>query len=253
MRKLILASVLAVLLLGLTLSPVSAAPFVIQDNYIGADPTHNWAHNDVIGEDHLYNIDSMEVTLAGGLLNVNVIGEYFDNVGSDSTDMGDLFISVDGWNPYGDAPYRQDQAQNGEDWEFVLAMDSHDNSTTSGDLFLYSVDPVGIELSGLNGLNPNRWVYRAGQEHQYAPGTTQLALAQGNWSISDDQSYLSYSIFYNDWGFSSDEIGFHWTMSCGNDVLEGAVPVPTPEPATILLFGFGLIGLTAFIRRKKTL
>jgi hypothetical protein len=40
----------------------------------------------------------------------------------------------------------------------------------------------------------------------------------------------------------------HWTMSCGNDVVEGTAPVP--EPATMLLFGTGLAGL-ATIRRKK--
>jgi hypothetical protein len=38
----------------------------------------------------------------------------------------------------------------------------------------------------------------------------------------------------------------HWTMSCGNDVLEHTVP----EPATMLLLGTGLFGLGILSRRK---
>ena len=43
-------------------------------------------------------------------------------------------------------------------------------------------------------------------------------------------------------------IAAHWTMSCGNDVIEGCSPVP--EPQTLLLMGIGLLGL-AFVGRKK--
>jgi len=41
----------------------------------------------------------------------------------------------------------------------------------------------------------------------------------------------------------------HWTMSCGNDVIEGHAPVP--EPATMLLFGAGLMGLAGTRLRRK--
>jgi len=42
----------------------------------------------------------------------------------------------------------------------------------------------------------------------------------------------------------------HWTMSCGNDVIDGHAAAPVPEPATMLLFGTGITGLAAWQRRK---
>ncbi len=44
-------------------------------------------------------------------------------------------------------------------------------------------------------------------------------------------------------------IASHFTMNCGNDFGETSV-APVPEPATILLFGLGLIGIAGFGRKK---
>ncbi len=45
---------------------------------------------------------------------------------------------------------------------------------------------------------------------------------------------------------TGDELGLHWVMTCGNDVIEGAATIPSasvPEPGSIVLLFIGLISL----------
>ena len=64
-----------------------------------------------------------------------------------------------------------------------------------------------------------------------------------------DETNNSYIVYEFD-KFLTGDIGFHHTMYCGNDVVEGQATI-TPEPGTMLLLGFGLAGLAACGRRKK--
>lgn len=43
----------------------------------------------------------------------------------------------------------------------------------------------------------------------------------------------------------------HWTMSCGNDAINGTIHEPMPEPGTIALLGIGLAGLVGVGARRK--
>ena len=56
-----------------------------------------------------------------------------------------------------------------------------------------------------------------------------------------------------DWaslGSPTGTMGLHWTMDCGNDMLNLEVN-PIPEPATVLLLAPGLAALYGYSRRRK--
>jgi len=240
---LILAVFSIVSLSNLVLSGSSQA-YTITDTYYGAD-AHGYG--DIIGNATLFDISKMEVTFSSGTLTVDIYSRYFNNIGASSTELGDLFISNNGWHPYGIAPYLSDNSSNGEKWEFALVLDNHIGN--SGTAKLYSINQGTIENSNA----PAGYTWRDGQEVLFKPSAGQNPLGTGTWQIYnlgtelDTDDYLRFQISYNNWEVQ-DALGFHWGMTCANDVIEGAAPVP--EPATMLLLGAGLIGLAGIGRKR---
>jgi hypothetical protein len=226
------------LAVGLCMASTSAqaAPIIIEDNYIGGSPTSPaWVGQDIVGNAAHYDVSKLEISFASdNTMIVDVYSRYFDNIGDGNTQLGDLFISSNGYQ--GD----------GEVWEYALKLDSYRPTTGSGAISLYNVLAGNIQNSFAPG-----YIYRAGQEVQYT-GTGQTALATGGWSLNniggttDTDDYLRFTIAY-DFG-DVDTYGLHWGMTCGNDVIEGAATVP--EPPTMLLFGIGLIGLGGALRQR---
>jgi len=233
-----LNAVAMMLAVGFCMAATSAlaVPIIIEDNYIGGTPTSP----DIVGTPAHFDVSKMEVSFASAnTMIVDVYSRYFNNIGKGQTQLGDLFISTNGYQ--GD----------GEVWEYALKLDNYLPRTRSGAISLYSVqtDNDNIQYSSA----PVGYIYRAGQEVQYK-GTNQTALATGSWSLNhiggivDTDDFLRFTIKHDFGNVSS--YGLHWGMTCGNDVIEGAAPAPVPEPPAMLLFGVGLIGLAGAVRQR---
>ena len=201
----------------------------------------------------LYSVDSLTISRTVNTFTASVTGSYFSSGVSEYA--GDLFLSTNGWHPYstsGDSHFASDNSGNGEKWEYVLHLN------TDHTLSLYAVESAKIILTDniyAGGL-ANPWDYRTGQEVSYdTTGQTASAIGStGSWNITGDTLTFSYALAngmtlaqYNLDGV----LGVHWTMSCGNDVIEGKGGSEVPEPITLVLFGTGLLALSRARVSKK--
>lgn len=220
--------------------PVNSEAIIINDNYIGSD---SHGYGDVIGNVGDFGIDWLDVSITGNLMNVVIQTGY---TGSDRwgvTEYGDFFISTDGWNPYGSAPYIADNHANGEVWEYAFDVQSGS---------LYDITDAQAQLNNIllaeDTMPTSGYVFRNGQET--AIDTTGLTA----WSVGTAGTYngtnYSFIIDISGLNWELSDLGFHWAAAtCANDVIEGSA-APVPEPATMLLLGTGLIGLAGCGRKK---
>ncbi|ARN74965.1 PEP-CTERM sorting domain-containing protein [Oceanicoccus sagamiensis] len=257
------SSIKKLFLLGLAQACIglsAAQAVVIDDNYIGAadDPFTDWGiGRDVLGG-NIYEVYGMEVTFTETLMTVTVNTDFIESheENYDNYIAGDLFISTDGWSPFGSAAnaYMYDDSYNGEDWEF--AYDS------SAGVVIEISNPGYIDVIGndpeccRHGQETMVEGYLASDITNAGVSYTEAAVATSGLGGVYDYTYV---INYEELGImAGDELGLHWVMSCGNDVIEGMVTVPSgsnpttgtvPEPGSLVLLAIGVVALV--VTRRK--
>lgn len=232
-------------------APLHATPvsLTINDGYWGSD---DHGYGDVIGTS-FFDIAKLQITIDGDMLGVKVYTNFKEGDSrSFGIGYGDLFISTNGWNPYGTASekYRYDNLSNGEQWEFVF--DSSENQLYTG---LFST------LSSDDLMSSSGYIFRNGQEVLRGGGGL-LVGAQQPIQYSSEMlngnsiNTIDYRMSLAALGVADgDSLGFKWGMVCANDTIEGGVTLPlvpsgqVPEPGALTLLLSGLLALR--LSRRK--
>lgn len=240
----------------LLLPLAQASPFVIDDRSNSA--TAYWggsvwnaspiAYGDVIGEPY-YSVDKLESSIVDGKMQVILTGYYFHSYLNNLDDAGnfgpgDLYLQIGGYaKPAGSDPhYTTDTFTNSEGWDYVVSF-------SNNAIYDFDYDATGssaLKMTQLpSGYNPGQWVYRQNQAWRGGYGTplsNDVTMSFSDNALNPELSSMTFT-FNTLGGQLSPEMGYHWDMMCGNDVVEGGGN-PVPEPGTIVLLGLGLIGVT---------
>ncbi len=290
---LVMASLSPMASASLSWSSVGSTSFT--DEYWG-DHSPNSQNRDVFGGSP-YNVYSIDTTLdsATGDLTVQVNTD-FGGQQTGGIQYGDLFFDTQ-WEPYEDSSglYKYDSWTTGTDWSYVVHIDDTNDPLANGPDYngsatIYEITTWNDEngyLSGEDGplkLSSYRADGRTQDKAEWAvtgdesDGLDDL-LATAAWGWGEDEcgdpcdyetdDYMVFSfnlselrdmgVIQEDETTGDFQLAFHWTMSCGNDVIEGVLdfhveedtpPGGIPEPASFSLLGIGLIGITAYRRRR---
>ncbi|MDY6990392.1 MAG: PEP-CTERM sorting domain-containing protein [Thermodesulfobacteriota bacterium] len=214
---------------------------MVDDDYLSPD---------VIGK-AIYDIYAWDITVAGQTVDIQIFTDY---PGADTiaptgvtntwdTFAGDLMISA------------------GSGYEYGVAFTGHDGFT-QGNLYHVTDWKTSDEHNPLYGVpGPEAFEYRHGMDvtiaatdNSFGGAVTDFAFAVANtvYGSGDYLYHVALDLALVP-GLSVEDIdSFYWASgTCGNDIIQDS-PLLTavPEPATVLLVGFGLVGLAGLGRRK---
>jgi hypothetical protein len=175
--------------------------------YVNIKPS---GYRDVIGNRSA--VDQMEVIVTGDIMTVKITGPYFHNYVHNikrarDAAPGDLYISSRGWKVAGRPPYTKDIFEASEGWDYVVSFEKK--------------KVYALRFSDIIMTSPLPYVtrYRA---HQAWRGGYGDYIADANVTLTE--TGLTFIFNVRDMRLES-KIGLHWTMKCGNDIIEGNAPI----------------------------
>lgn len=252
------ASVIALAALPFT---ASAAPLTVFNgwNILGADDgtyANDGAFVDPGYGGQKFDAEYLFYKVEGNTLSVGLQTGFdiISNTGYLHTDgrryyTGDLGLSFDG---------------NSSNYEYAIDFGNATRGYSTGAKISTGGTTQDTDVAGLYSVSAwNNDVY-FGQSSPYGmDGGSLLVAANGtNFQEGSGPGNLAGQLsYYNIFTFDlssipglSQTFGFaaHWTMSCGNDEVEGSTQiVRVAEPGSLLLLGLGLLGLVVTRRRVK--
>ncbi len=195
--------------------------------------------------------NNLSIGLQTGFDVISNNGQVYDNY---HYYTGDLALSFDGNNS--NYEYAIDFGNLTKNYAGTKKINAQSNNTS------------GVDTAGLyeaKSWNNDIWAYnKYGLSAPYGVSSGSLLLAANDDNFSQGSAangYKSDISYFTMFTFDLSNItglqpnfvlDAHWTMSCGNDAIDGRVTLAkVPEPSPILLFVLGLVGLVIARRKLK--
>lgn len=252
----------------------------IYDGETGSDVTKATGQGSENNEAETGMVQSQAWDLEGFFRNGSVLsmvgGFNFKSFvpGSPEFTSGDIFISTSGLygSPLGSSALSNgfNNVNNTYGYEYALKI-----NWTNLSFNAYRLDPtdttttVWFNLNETGSATSNPWRYVSGGtligtgigiNGGTLTTTEAQALGLRDWNSSSasptytrDTHYavsFDLSSVFADANLYGKDFYTHFTMGCGNDNLIGHDTAPVPEPGTMMLVGFGMLGLAIYGKRR---